>query len=132
MKRETTLDKNILVLMSTYNGSKYIKQQIESIFKQKNVNADILIRDDGSTDDTIDIINSFGDDRIKLYKGYNLGSTNSFIDLIKYSAKHYPDYEYYAFSDQDDVWEPEKIKVAVNALKKIEGKYGSSSVCVGS
>lgn len=106
----------VLVLMSTYNGDKYINQQIDSILNQVGVDVDLLIRDDGSTDSTKDIINTYceKDKRVKAYTGNNLKSAGSFFDLVK----HADGADYYAFSDQDDVWDKNKLSRAVKILSK--------------
>lgn len=105
--------KNVCVLMSTYNGEKYLQEQIDSIINQQGVNVMLLVRDDGSTDSTVDILERYKQDGIlDWYSGKNLRSARSFLDLI-YRA---PECEYYAFSDQDDYWMPEKLHVAVERL----------------
>jgi glycosyltransferase involved in cell wall biosynthesis len=110
----------ILVLMSTYNGHEYIEQQIESIFKQKEVLVSLLIRDDGSNDNTIDKINSlkkkYSD--LNLITGNNLGPAKSFMELIKIANNDYSCFDYYAFSDQDDVWLDNKLKKAISLIQK--------------
>jgi len=101
--------------MSTYNGEKYIQEQIESIFSQKEVNVDLFIRDDGSTDTTIKIIEDYINKgkRIVLIKGDNIGCEQSYWELlIKVSL----DYQFYFFADQDDVWFDDKI---IESIKKI-------------
>ena len=64
----------ICVLMSTYNGDKYIIEQIESILNQKKVNVELLIRDDGSTDKTLEILEEYSKKykNLKYYSGQNL------------------------------------------------------------
>ena len=106
---------NVCILMSTYNGEIYLKEQLDSILRQKNVDIRILIRDDGSTDKTCQIISDYitKHENIKLKRGHNIGVTLSFLDLIKNA----PEADYYAFSDQDDFWLEEKI---LNAIKMIE------------
>lgn len=110
--------KKVTVLMSTYNGEKYIKEQINSIINQVNVDVKLLIRDDGSKDSTIDILNDFAErySFISWYNGNNLGPTNSFFDLLVNAGES----DYYAFSDQDDVWDEEKLYVATNKLKTLD------------
>ena len=105
--------KKVLVLMSTYNGEKYIKEMIESILKQKDVDLHLLVRDDGSKDDTIRIIREFNNKNITIIKGENIGSTKSFLELIMQAPINY---DYYALSDQDDYWQSEKLS---NAIKKL-------------
>lgn len=103
---------NLAVIMSSYNGEKYIEEQIESVLNQKtdyNVYLKVLVRDDGSTDNTIKVINSIStkDKRVMLVdnQGRNLGVKGSFFSLLK----NVDDYDMVFFSDQDDVWAPEKI-----------------------
>ncbi|WP_346677476.1 MULTISPECIES: glycosyltransferase [Thomasclavelia] len=110
------LDAKVLVLLSTYNGEKYLSDLLNSILLQKNVHVDILIRDDGSIDDTINILNSFKSyDNIQVIYGNNIGSKNSFYKLLEICDTSY---DYYAFADQDDIWLEDKIYKAIKLLKK--------------
>ena len=111
--------RTVLVLLSTYNGSKYLKEQINSILFQHDVKCSLLVRDDGSHDGTVKLLHDIELDyknRIKIIEGENVGVYNSFSALVKYASQDCPQYDYYAFSDQDDVWLPDKIKSAVNML----------------
>lgn len=104
-------------MMSSYNGEKYIAQQIESILNQNKVKVKLYIRDDGSTDNTIRIIKTFKDD-VELFIDKNVGLKNSFGSLIwekNVSA------DYYAFSDQDDIWDADKLFIAIESLSKVDG-----------
>lgn len=106
---------NVTVLMSTYNGEKYIEQQIESILKQKDVNVFLYVRDDGSSDATKSILDRYqSEGKLKWYTGKNLKSSKSFMDLI-YSVPL--DSEFYALSDQDDFWLEDKLSVAIKKIK---------------
>ena len=107
---------NIAVAMSTYNGELYIKEQINSILEQKNVKVELFVRDDGSKDKTLGILETYGEkwNNIHFIKGENLGVGNSFMELL-YSIGC--EYEYYAFADQDDVWLPDKLN---QGIAKIE------------
>ena len=109
-------NEKVTILMSSYNGEKYITEQIESLVQQTYPNIQILIRDDGSSDNTINIIKKFQEkyNNIKLIEGENLGFINSFFELLKISEKS----DYYAYCDQDDVWMKDKIERAVSFLKK--------------
>lgn len=111
---------NVQVLLSTYNGEKYLKEQIESILNQEEVEIYLFIRDDGSSDRTIDIIEKFIEENsnITLYKGENVGPARSFMYLVNKSAE----FDYYAFADQDDLWMPKKLISAINKLKEKEDK----------
>lgn len=105
----------VLVLLSSYNGQKYIKEQLDSIFSQKEVEVNCLVRDDGSTDNTIDILENYSlnQPNLKIVTGNNIGYKLSFLKLIEMSG----DFDYYAFADQDDVWEANKLIVATNKIK---------------
>ena len=103
----------VLILMSTYNGEKYIAEQINSILNQLPNQSHILIRDDGSNDNTKSIIQSFSDPRIELIEGNNIGFCKSFLKLLAFAP---PNYDIFMLSDQDDIWQPDKIKRATTAL----------------
>ena len=108
----------VLILMSVYNGEKYLVEQIESLIHQERVDVSILVRDDGSSDGTIDILENYKTKGIlDFYTGENLRPARSFMHLL-FNA---PDCDYYAFCDQDDVWLPEKLLVATDALKDVNG-----------
>ncbi len=115
--------KKILILLSTYNGHKYIREQLDSLYSQKDVNIHILVRDDGSKDDTIEILKGYQHKygKMTIYAEENVGAAMSFHRLMAYAYADFPNYDYYAFSDQDDVWLEEKLSVAVSQLAKNQG-----------
>lgn len=110
----------VAILMSTYNGEKYLTEQINSILKQSYKNIHLFIRDDGSVDGTISILQSFvNNPYITIFNGSkNLGYKNSFLTLIKSVVKCKNEFDYFSFADQDDVWERDKILSAVILLEK--------------
>ena len=103
--------KKVLILLSTYNGCRYLKEQCESLFRQKGVEADILARDDGSSGHTVQLLRELGVTRI--IEGENVGACRSFLDLID---KAPITYDYYAFCDQDDSWDKDKLYAACSML----------------
>lgn len=107
----------VAILMSTYNGSRYLSEQIDSILCQEGADVTLYIRDDGSSDQTIDIIKKYAKkyQNIILTTGQNVGVGNSFMQLV-YDCPD--DFDYYAFSDQDDIWLKEKLKVAIDNIKQ--------------
>ena len=73
--------KKVLVLLSTYNGEKYVETQVNSVLKQKNVDVDIFIRDDGSKDNTVAVIEKLNDSRISIFKEENKEQRTAFLSL---------------------------------------------------
>lgn len=111
---------DVAVLMSVFNGERFIDAQIESILAQRDVNVHLLIRDDGSTDGTAGKLiewqkRSLG--RITVTSGPNLGAPHSFMTVAHECRVAAP---YYAFSDADDVWLPNKLRSSIDALQFIE------------
>ncbi|MCP3774572.1 glycosyltransferase family 2 protein [Paenibacillus sp. MZ04-78.2] len=107
------------VLLSSYNGEKYISELLDSLFAQDYSDLSILIRDDGSEDRTINLIENFAQihpDRISFFIGENIGVIRSFFSLLQLSSESAL---YYAYCDQDDVWKKNKIQLAVDVLEKI-------------
>lgn len=101
-----------LVLLSTYNGEKYLPELLDSVMAQKDVLIDVLARDDGSKDKTVEILKK--NDRVQVYTGENLKPAKSFLDLI---LKADASYDYYALCDQDDVWKADKVISAIEHIK---------------
>lgn len=109
------------VLMSTYNGENYLEEQLESIFKQIDVDVLLFVRDDGSKDKTVGILEKWASEYpIKIIRGQNAGVCKSFMELIFMQEKL--EDSYFAFCDQDDVWEPEKLKAACEMLDQMDSK----------
>jgi glycosyltransferase involved in cell wall biosynthesis len=109
--------------MSTYNGEKYLQEQLDSLIALEGIELYLLIRDDGSTDATINIIKECSlfknNESAELILGENIGCTYSFRELL-ISAKRYINIvEYFAFCDQDDIWLKNKLKIATNKLRKM-------------
>ncbi|WP_127594764.1 glycosyltransferase family 2 protein [Paenibacillus lautus] len=108
--------KQVQVLLSTYNGEHYISGQLQSILKQSYPHISVLVRDDGSSDQTVALLKEYAKahtDRIKVIVGSNIGVVSSFFELVQQSDPHA---DYYCFCDQDDVWMEQKIERAVSVL----------------
>jgi len=110
--------KKVQVLLSSYNGEKYIGQQLDSIFSQEGVEVHCLVRDDGSIDNTLDVIYEYQNkyDKLEVLHDENIGYKKSFMKLMQKSGE----YDYYAFADQDDIWKPIKILKAIEQINDIE------------
>lgn len=95
----------ISVALASYNGEKYIKEQIDSILAGLGENDEIIVSDDGSQDGTADIIRGFGDSRIKLIDGPRNGLVKNFENAVKHCSG-----DIIFLCDQDDVWYEDKVK----------------------
>lgn len=106
----------VAILMSTYNGAKYVSKQIDSLLNQTYKDIKIYIRDDGSTDNTVSILEKYAEKHknIYLFKEKNIGYCASFMKLLC----ECPESDYYAFCDQDDYWKEEKIAKAVEMMNE--------------
>ena len=102
----------ISVCIAAYNGGRFIREQVMSILPQLGEDDEIIVSDDGSIDDTINILNSFHDKRIKIFinEGRH-GVVPNFENALKHSSG-----DYIFFSDQDDTWNDNKVKKCVEAL----------------
>ena len=111
-------EEKVQILMSTYNGKKYLKEQMDSLLSQTYKNIEILVRDDGSSDGTGEILETYQKQHsnVRVYLQENIGLVDSFFWLLEQS-----DAGYVAFCDQDDIWKPEKIERAVEKLEQVKG-----------
>ncbi|MDX2306082.1 MAG: glycosyltransferase family 2 protein [Microscillaceae bacterium] len=104
---------NISVCMATYNGEKFIQKQLDSILIQLTENDEIIISDDSSGDNTVKIIESYQDSRIKLFKNNTFRSPAfNFENALRHVSK-----ELIFLSDQDDVWKPNKVQTMKEFLR---------------
>jgi len=115
---EKTEGSEIVVLLATYNGGSYVLEQLESLRGQNYSNFDVLIRDDGSVDNTVEICSSFKGLNISIVPANTkLGPKENFLELLRMAQ----DYKFYFFADQDDVWFSDKISKAKAILEISEG-----------
>jgi glycosyltransferase involved in cell wall biosynthesis len=110
-------ESSILILMGTYNGEKYIREQLDSIAAQTHKNWRLVISDDGSTDQTIEIARQWakevGEGRVEFRKGPRQGFSKNFLSM---ACDPNLRADFYAFSDQDDIWRENKLRAALNWL----------------
>ncbi len=113
----------ISVCMATHNGEKYIREQLDSILPQLSIDDELIISDDGSTDNTLNIIEQYNDPRIKLSKFIQPYKYTDSFATHRYASKNFENAlskakgEYIFLCDQDDVWMPNKVSTCVNALR---------------
>ncbi len=120
----------VCVVLPTYNGAKYLANQLDSILRQTYANIEVWLRDDGSSDSTVEVIRKYASayDNVHFIEDDlgNLGCPASFYEIIRRAVPC----DYYAFADQDDIWEGEKVQRAVDALSALDdgvpGVYYSS------
>ena len=118
-------DNTVAICMATYNGAKYLEQQLNSILKQTYQNWILFIRDDDSTDDTLRILQhyaSLNPDKIILLQEPSLtggSAKKNFACILSWVKQHY-DFSYFMFADQDDVWLKTKIEKSIHLLREHE------------
>lgn len=127
------MKKSIAVVLATYNGEKYISEQIDSILGQKNVGLEIFAFDDGSSDKSLNILESFesNHDNIQVYKNEKAtgsAALNFLNALLGLRDKLSPNIEYISLSDQDDLWEDSKLESAINCLKENKAELYASNL----
>ncbi len=109
----------VAVLLSTYNGNKYVGQLIDSIIKQSFNDFTLYIRDDCSSDNTLSVIKNFSvqypNKIVVIPSDHNIGSKRSFLSMVSDIES-----DYYMFADQDDVWMPNKIEISHNKINEIQ------------
>lgn len=112
--RIAKVEHSVTVVLATYNGEKYIREQLDSLLRQKGIKVSILVRDDGSKDGTSNILDEYQNQGLlRWYTGEHLNVQKGYLNLLKYAPKS----EYYAFCDQDDVWDDDKLLYAVTELE---------------
>lgn len=131
----------LAILLSTYNGEKFLSDQLDSLFAQSYENFVVVVRDDGSSDRTLSILQDYKDrfvDRIHLIESNttNLGARDSFAFLMDYVLNNKQELglgsAYMLFCDQDDVWFPNKIEVELKAMQECESANPGSPILIHS
>ncbi|MFT8872017.1 MAG: glycosyltransferase family 2 protein [Sporolactobacillus sp.] len=121
--------KKAAILMSTYNGEAFLREQLNSLLAQQDIAWDLYIRDDGSTDRTAEIIQEFSrssDHQVFYYENGNLGPCKSFLFLLSCAVAK--KYDFYFFCDQDDVWKEDKISHTLNAYSQLDDNVQANPV----
>ena len=130
---KSTSAPSIVILMCTYNGARFIREQLDSFETQTHQNWRLVVSDDGSNDETLAILESYQrkwpSGRLEIRSGPRSGYATNFLTL---AADPSINADYYSFSDQDDVWLPRKLEVAVSNLKaqdsSIPRAYGGRTI----
>lgn len=126
-------NETICILLSTYNGAFYLKEQLSSLEKQSYTNIHLFIRDDGSNDLTCKILETFQTEThlrlTRLQSEKNLGALKSFEALLEHVVNH-TDYEYIMFCDQDDIWKSDKVAQSLNAMQGLSQKNSDTPLLI--
>ena len=113
----------ISVCMATYNGEKFLKEQVDSILAQLGADDELIVSDDGSTDNTVGILTSYKDKRIKVYSHHFKGIKDCVGDVVSDNFEHalrLAKGDYIFLSDQDDIWIEGKVEKMVAALNNVD------------
>ena len=124
INKELNSDPKISIALATYNGERYLKEQLESFLRQKLLPYEIVACDDASTDSTVKILEDFARTApfpIRIYRSeHNLGLIQNFSKAASLCTG-----DYVAFSDQDDIWLPDRLDASFHRMKEAEREYGS-------
>lgn len=116
----------VVVVMSTYNGETYLKEQIESILGQQGCQVVLFVRDDGSEEAQRTLLRKYErEGKLRLICGENLKPAKSFLEAVRLAE----DGDFYAFADQDDVWLPGKLAAAVKQLEILDNTRPNGYFC---
>lgn len=112
------MSKEVTVLLATYNGARYLKEQLDSLARQVGVAVRLYVSDDGSSDATIRILRGFDGAfaSLQILHGPGAGHSENFASLLHQAPKNVP----IAFSDQDDIWDEDKLLRAMTVLSKTQ------------
>lgn len=115
-----TTQKKVAILLATFQGQRYLEEQLNSYLKQSHQNWELWVSDDGSNDQTVNVLNDFKsklpNKQMSIHHGPQEGFAANFLSLTCHADIHA---DYYAYSDQDDVWEKEKLAKAIGWLGSI-------------
>jgi rhamnosyltransferase len=122
----------ILVILASYNGEKYIEEQIDSILNQESICLDLIIFDDASTDNTCDFLEIYDSNpRVKVCKrefGTGSAASNFLKGIVSINEEIINNYEFIAFADQDDIWLKNKLFEAVKIIKNEDSSLYCSNL----
>lgn len=120
--------KHIAILLATYNGERYLREQLDSLFSQTFKDWTLYIHDDGSTDNTLEIVKEYqlSHNNIQIL-GYPStgGAKNNFLSMLRHV-----DADYYFFCDQDDVWAKDKVEISLTTMQLEERAHPDKPVIV--
>lgn len=130
---QNNFDPQIAILLSIYNGSSYLQEQLDSLLNQSYKNLIILVRDDGSVDSSIEIVKSYSKilNIIILEDSQNIGVKKSFSYLLKYAIDKL-DSTYFMFCDQDDIWKTDKVEKTLLKIIEVEKFYKNKPILIHS
>lgn len=117
----------ISVCMATYNGAKFLREQVDSILYQLGDEDELIVSDDGSTDETLSIIQAYNDKRVKLHHNQGHHGVNGNFENALRNANG----DYIFLSDQDDVWIPGKVKTCIEALSNCDCVIHNATITDG-
>lgn len=126
---DSTILPRISIILPTYNGNRFLAEQLDSLLAQKKVKLDILMRDDSSADNTVAIAKEYeartqGTCTMAVHVGPRLGVVANVGTLLELASRN--NAQYFALADQDDIWYPQKLAEEIAAMHDLEGQFGSN------
>lgn len=126
---DSTILPRISIILPTYNGNRFLAEQLDSLLAQKKVKLDILMRDDSSADNTVAIAKEYeartqGTCTMSVHVGPRLGVVANVGTLLELASRN--NAQYFALADQDDIWYPQKLAEEIAAMHDLEGQFGSN------
>jgi rhamnosyltransferase len=133
MDTTKTVLPEVAVLLATYNGEKFIRQQIDSVLAQENVDVSVFVRDDNSTDTTVAIVNDYNTKTGKVFLlgkvPYQLYAAKNFMSIVR--DVDLTSMDFMCYCDQDDIWLPNKLSEAITKIKEKNTSCYASNLLMG-
>ena len=120
---------HVAILLCSYNGARFLREQLDSIYTQTHTNWKLWVSDDGSNDGTLEILSEYretwGADRLEVVRGPCRGFSANFLSLV---CRPEINADFFAYADQDDVWKPEKLARGLDRLGHL-AEHGPALYC---
>ena len=124
----SSMPPRVAILLATYNGARYLREQLDSLFSQTYLDWQLYVGDDGSTDDTLAIVHEYMQKHQNMHLRVSqrpLRAMQNFMSLLADNSA-----DYYFFCDQDDVWQPRKVEMSLRHIQEAEARWPGKPILV--